>query len=98
MLKVTGFWLKKIWQISGASSTRPIKVQEKQKKIVNLRPILWYSQAKKVTPPFNSREVFLAAIKETLEQTNDADYAEQWLLEVNQSYVAHLQTNVGLVE
>ena len=98
VLKVTDFWLKKIWEISGTSSTRPIRVQEKQQKIVNLRPILWFSQAKKVTPAFNSKEVFLEAIKETLVQTHGSDYAEKWFLEVSQNYAAHLQMSIDLVE
>jgi hypothetical protein len=73
-------------------------MQEKQQKIINLRPITWFSRRRNATPPFTSREMFLEAIKETLAQTNDVAYADQWLLEVNQSYDAHLQTNVGLAE
>jgi hypothetical protein len=98
VLKVTDFWLKKIWEISGTSSTRPIRVQEKQQKIVNLRPIKWFAKTKKATPPFRSKDTFLAALKDTLVQTNSSAYAGQWFLEVNQNYEAHSQTSVGATE
>ena len=97
MFGVTDFWLKKIWQISGSSSTRPIRVQEKQGKIVNLRPVMWFSQAKKVTPPFGSRREFLESIRETLAQTHNQTYAEQWFLQVNQNYETHFATSIDSV-
>jgi NgoBV restriction endonuclease len=96
VLMLKDFWLKKIWQISGASSTRPIRVQEKQDKIFNLRPIIWFSEASKVTPPFESQQAFLTAIRETLAQTKGTKYAEDWFREVSQNYEAYFQTNVDL--
>jgi NgoBV restriction endonuclease len=96
VLMLKDFWLKKIWQISGTSSTRPIRVQEKQDKIFNLRPIIWFSEASKVTPPFESQQAFLTAIRETLAQTKGPAYAEDWFREVSQSYEAYFQTNVDL--
>jgi hypothetical protein len=96
VLMLKDFWLKKIWQISGTSSTRPIRVQEKQGKIFNLRPIIWFSEAPKVTPPFESQQAFLRAIHETLVQTNGSTYAEAWFHEVSQSYESYFQMSVDL--
>jgi hypothetical protein len=96
VLRVKNFWLKKIWQISGTSSTRPIRVQEKQDKIFNLRPIIWFSEASKVTPPFESQQAFIIAIRETLAQTKGTTYAEDWFREVSQSYESYFQTSIDL--
>lgn len=97
VFRVTNFWLKKIWEISGVMSTRPIRVQEKQGKIVNLRPVIWYSQKPAVTKPFASKTSFLQALRDTLAQTHNAAYADTWLIEVNQNLEQHFQTNVDTV-
>jgi hypothetical protein len=94
VLRIKDFWLKKIWEISGTSSTRPIRVQEKQGKIVNLRPIIWFSEVPSVTPPFTSRQEFLIAIRDTLAQRDGINYAEDWFREVSQSYAAYYQTSI----
>lgn len=96
VLRINDFWLKKIWEISGTSSTRPIRVQEKQSKIVNLRPIIWFSEALNVTPPFTSRQEFLIAIRDTLAQRDGITYAEDWYCEVSQNYESYFQTSIDL--
>lgn len=60
-------WLKKVWQITGSSKDYPIKSQVKQKAIINIRPISWYSKRAKF-PSFASRREFVLALYQTLLQ------------------------------
>ncbi len=94
VLKVKNFWIKKIWQISGTSKKTPIKVQPKQGRIYSLRPIVWFSKAKTVTPPFASRLEFLIAIRDTLVSRDSTKYAEEWFREVSQNYESYFQTSI----
>ncbi len=85
VLQIKDIWLKKIWELSGPSGTRPIKVQEKQNKIVNLRPAVWFS-TQATYNPFSTMLEFVVAIKDTLKQTEGKQYANAWFDEVNQNY------------
>ena len=43
IVTVEQFWLKNLWEICSTSSAWPVKVQYKNKVIVNIRPSVWYS-------------------------------------------------------
>ena len=62
VVTVEQFWLKNLWEICSTSSTWPVKVQYKNKVIVNIRPSVWYSDRADFSP-FESLEDFLAAIE-----------------------------------
>jgi NgoBV restriction endonuclease len=94
VLEIKDFWLKKVWQISGASSKRPIALQAKRGVFYNLRPIKWFAKTKKATPPFASRLEFLTAIRDTLAQRDGATYGETWFHEVSQNYESYYQTSI----
>ena len=82
-------WLKKIWEISGNSSTYPIRVQEKKQTIYNLRPIIWYSNRAKFKP-FDSKEMFLKALNETRYQySKTRAQNNHWLNNVLNNYKLH---------
>ncbi len=63
-ITIVNVWLKKIWELSCASGTYPIKVQEKKQVIYNLRPGIWYS-SKSRFKPFFAKEEFISALNET---------------------------------
>jgi hypothetical protein len=94
-ITIKDIWLKKIWEISGGSSTYEIKVQEKKKVIYNLRPINWYSNKSKFKP-FNNKEEFLKALNETRYKYGKTHFDNShWLSGVLANYKLH--TNVTLV-
>ena len=70
VVTVEQFWLKNLWEICSTSSTWPVKVQYKNRVIVNIRPSVWYSDRADFSP-FESLEDFLAAIEETIYQYPD---------------------------
>jgi hypothetical protein len=85
-ITVKNLWLKKIWEISGGSSTYPIKVQEKKQVIYNLRPITWYSD-KNTFKAFESKEQFLKALNETRYQYTKTHHDNShWLKKVLKNY------------
>jgi hypothetical protein len=85
-ITIVNVWLKKIWEISGASSTYPIKVQEKKQVIYNLRPISWYSE-RNTFKPFESKEAFLKALNETRYQYTKTHHDNShWLKKVLKNY------------
>jgi NgoBV restriction endonuclease len=94
VLEIKDFWLKKVWQISGAPPKRPIELQAKRGKFYNLRPIKWFAKTKRATPPFASRLEFLTAIRDTLAHRDGTTYAEEWFHAVNQNYEAYYQTSI----
>ncbi|MFN0036509.1 MAG: NgoBV family restriction endonuclease [Saprospiraceae bacterium] len=88
-ITIQNVWLKKIWELTGGSSTYPMKVQEKKKIIYNIRPIIWYSERVQFKP-FESKEAFLAALNETRYKYPVTRYANaHWLDEVLKNYAAH---------
>ena len=85
-ITIKDIWLKKIWELSGASSTYPIKVQEKKKVIYNIRPIIWYS-GKTTFKSFSSKEEFLKALNETRYQYPKTHHDNaHWLKKVLKDY------------
>ena len=88
-ITIKDVWLKKIWEFSGASSTYPIKVQEKKNVIYNIRPIIWYSE-RATFNAFNTKEEFLQALNETRYQYPKTHHDNaHWLKKVINNYKVH---------
>lgn len=87
ILKIERVWLKKVWEICTKSERFAIKCQVKQDKIVNIRPVVWYtSQGNK---PFDTLNDFLDAIENTLlkyDQVSHEIVTRKWKQEVLAGY------------
>lgn len=90
VVTIEEFWMKNLWEICSTSSVWPIKVQYKNKVIVNIRPSTWYSENSDY-PSFESLEDFLAALEETIYRYHDtrSSIAEHWSERLCKSYKAH---------
>lgn len=90
IVKIEKFWMKNLWEICCTSSVWPIKVQYKNKVIVNIRPSTWYSDNADY-PSFTCLEDFLAALEETIYKYHDtrSTIAEHWSECLCDSYKAH---------
>lgn len=96
IITIENVWLKKIWELTGASSTYPLKVQEKKKIIYNIRPIIWYSERVQFKP-FESKEAFLVALNETRYKYPVTRYANaHWLDIVLKNYAAHTGISLSI--
>jgi hypothetical protein len=88
-ITIKNIWIKKIWELSGGSSTFPIKVQEKKKVIYNIRPINWYSKNTKFKS-FSNKEEFLSALNETRYKYSKTHFDNShWLSQVISNYEVH---------
>lgn len=89
-VEIEDFWLKNVWEISCTSSRWPMKVQYKNKVIVNICPSVWYSNDVEYKP-FECLEDFLAALEETIYKYHDtrATIAEDWSEKLCESYYKH---------
>lgn len=86
VVTIEDFWLKKVWEISCTSSKFPLKVQYKNKTIVNIRPATWYSE-KAEYPVFECLEDFLSALEQTIYKYHETNYlAETWSEKLVSSY------------
>lgn len=83
-------WMKNLWEICCTSKAWPIKVQYKNKAIVNIRPSTWYSESSEF-PSFRCLGDFLAALEETIYRYHDTrnTIAEHWGERVCNSYRKH---------
>lgn len=82
-------WLKNVWEICCSSEKWPLKVQDKNRTIVNIRPAVWYSEQTNF-PTFECLEDFLAALEETIYKYRDTHHlAEEWGEKLCESYKAH---------
>ncbi len=70
---ISKIWLKKVWEICGASERSAIKIQWKQVQPYNIRPANWYGTSKIQYPPFNSRLEFVKALQAVLNTHQSAD-------------------------
>ena len=97
VVTVEQFWLKNLWEICSTSSTWPVKVQYKNKVIVNIRPSVWYSDRADFSP-FESLEDFLAAIEETIYQYPDTrtTIALHWKEKLMKSYQNHYDCTLNI--
>jgi type II restriction enzyme len=95
-ITIKNVWLKKIWELSGGSSTYPLKVQEKKKVIYNIRPIIWFSERSKFGA-FKSKEEFLNALNETRYQYSKTHHDNShWLKSVIKNYKAHTGSSLEI--
>lgn len=90
VVEIEQIWLKNLWEICSTSGLWPVKVQYKNKVIVNIRPATWYSELTDFKP-FESLEDFLAAMEETIYQYPDTrvTIALHWKDRLIQSYEKH---------
>lgn len=90
VVEIERIWLKNLWEICSTSSTWPVKVQYKNKVIVNIRPAVWYSEHADFKP-FESLEDFLAAMEEVIYQYPDTrvTIALHWKDNLIKSYEKH---------
>ena len=94
VITIKDVWLKKIWELAGASSTYPLKVQEKKSVIYNIRPIMWFSEQAKFKA-FKSKEEFLKALNETRYQYPKTHHDNaHWLNKVIKNYKEHTGSNI----
>lgn len=85
-ITVQNVWLKNVWEICCTSATWSIRVQYRNKTIVNIRPATWYSDNADYKP-FESLEHFLAALEQTIYRYHDTNaIAETWLERVCNAY------------
>ena len=90
IVTVEQFWLKNLWEICSTSSAWPVKVQYKNKVIVNIRPSIWYSDRTDFRS-FESLEDFLAALEETIYLYPDTrtTIARHWKDKLMRSFQNH---------
>ena len=89
IVRINKIWLKKIWEISGASARYALNTQIKRNVIYNIRPV---SNFKFDRPPvFNSKEEFLNAVYLTLKQYRGDDIADSWRVDVIKNYYLHMK-------
>lgn len=94
VISIKDVWLKKIWEISCSSSKYPIRVQEKDDVIHNLRPSTWYSNRAQFES-FTSKEEFLSALNKTRYEYPKTRFSNgHWLRNVLKNYQEH--TGVSL--
>lgn len=85
-IEITDIWLRKVWQITGASEKASVKVQWKQKQPYNIRPATWDSRRAQY-PAFESRLDFIKALHSLQNTQTFAD--KNWLKEVAKNYKYH---------
>ena len=79
-------WLKKVWEITGASERSAVKIQWKQNQAVNIRPATWYSKNSKY-PPFATRKDYVLALKKVLDSSQvGGDWRKNWIKVVTEKY------------
>ena len=90
IVTIEKFWMKSLWEICSTSSVWPVKVQYKNKVIVNIRPSTWYS-ANSEFPSLACLADFLSALQEPLNRYHDtrSTIAEHWGEKVCKAYKAH---------
>lgn len=90
LLTIKDAWLRHIWEIAGPGENRPLNIQVKQKAVYNIRPRTWFSRSGdgETHKNFTSREDFLTAIRDTLNNfpLKDGMPSSEWLSRVNSSY------------
>lgn len=97
VVEIERIWLKNLWEICSTSGTWPVKVQYKNKVIVNIRPATWYSERTDFKP-FESLEDFLAAMEETIYQYPDTrvTIALHWKDKLIESYERHYGVHLNI--
>lgn len=88
-------WLKKVWEIAGASERSAVKIQWKQNVAVNIRPATWYSENTQ-HKPFETKADFVLALKKVLDTSQvGGDWRKNWIQTVTKNY--KIQTGKDLM-
>jgi len=72
-ITIKNIWLKKVWEICGASDRSGVKIQWKKGQSYNIRPANWHGKGKIKYPPFLSRLEFIKALQTVLNTHSSAD-------------------------
>jgi len=84
-LRVVDFWIKKIWEMAGASSKNILSLQVKQNVPVNIRPKDWRTR----DASFGNRRRFVEALDAALKKFYPERYhGGNWLKQVATGYQA----------
>jgi hypothetical protein len=86
IITIKGIWLKKIWEIAGASKRFALNTQVKQNVLYNIRPYNFSTDKK---PVFETKEDFLKAVYLTIGEYHSTEKAISWKQKVCESYLAH---------
>ena len=70
---IKNIWLKKVWEICGASGRMDLKLQIKKGQIYNIRPATWYGKGRVKYPPFKSRLDFVQSLQKVLNTQQSGD-------------------------
>lgn len=82
-VKIVDFWIKKIWEMAGASTQNILSLQVKQGIPVNIRPKDWRTR----DASFGNRRKFVEALYLTLKRFYPERYqGDEWLLQVTAGY------------
>lgn len=83
IVTLTNFYTKKIWEMTGPSSTNILNLQKKQDVIYNIRPKNWRSQKVDV---FDSRLDFVECLAEVISSEKSKQEGDVWLEKVIKAY------------
>lgn len=97
IITIEKFWMKNLWEICSTSEKWPVRVQYKNKVIVNIRPSTWYSKNTDFVS-FDCLEDFLAALEETIYKYHDtrSTIAEHWSERLCKSYKEHYGKDLNI--
>lgn len=85
IVTVTNFWVKKIWEMTGPSTTNILNLQVKQNVPINIRPKNWRSNGQRVTF-FSQRRDFVIALDQALLRFYPQRHPH-WFTTVEQNYL-----------
>lgn len=81
LFRITDFWVKKIWEMTGSSEKNILTLQVKQQIPVNIRPKDWRTNS----AVFTSRRNFVTALDLALKKFYPERY-RNWFTQVEQAY------------
>ncbi|MBQ6776395.1 MAG: NgoBV family restriction endonuclease [Synergistaceae bacterium] len=85
-LKISGVWLKKIWEITKVMTKWPLTVQVRGGVINEIRPCSWYAH-RTSTKVFESLEDFLSAFEQAIyKNPATSHYAPRWRSRFTRAY------------
>lgn len=86
IVTIKKIWLKKVWEITAASSDWPLKLQVKRNVVHKLRPCKFFSSNSKF-PVFKNESDFLSALEQTIYQNPDTHSdAGTWRIRFRKAY------------
>jgi type II restriction enzyme len=81
LFKITNFWVKKVWEMTGTSKLNVLALQVKQNSPVNIRPKDWRGKSEL----FSSRREFVIALDQALIKFHPERYID-WFSQVETAY------------